>query len=91
MINFHDLHNDYPLAVERLQVGKVDKLVPNLRIKQKYVIHHAVLKQCGLKITQIHCGIKFEESGVKVDIFLYIDLSTEQRAKAKNEFKTDLR
>ena len=33
--NLHDLHNDYPLAVERLKVGKVDKLVPNLRNKQK--------------------------------------------------------
>ena len=52
--NLQDLHSDYPLAVERLKVGKVDKLAPNLKNKQKYVIHHAALKQCerlGLKIT----------------------------------------
>ena len=84
--NLQDLHSDYPLAVERLKVGKVDKLVPNLRNKQKYVIHHAVLKQCeslGLKITEIHYGIKFEESAW---LKKYIDLNTEQRVKAKNEF-----
>jgi len=87
--NLHDLHNDYPLAVERLKVGKVDKLVPNLRNKQKYVIHHAALKQCetlGLKITRINCGIKFEESAW---LKKYIDINTEQKAKAKNEFEKD--
>jgi len=87
--SLHDLHNDYPLAIERLKVGKVDKLVPNLRNKQKYVIHHAALKQgdsLGLKITKIHCGIKFEESAW---LKKYIDLNTEQRAKAKNEFEKD--
>jgi len=66
----------------------VDKLLPNLRNKQKYVIHHAVLKQCeslGLKITKIHCGIKFEESAW---LKKYIDLN-KQRAKAKNEFEKD--
>ena len=27
---FHNLHNDYPLAPERLMVNKVEKLIPNL-------------------------------------------------------------
>jgi len=34
-ISFHDLHNDYPLAPERVTVNKVDKLIPNLRNKKE--------------------------------------------------------
>ena len=62
--SLHDEHNDYPLAPERLNIDKVDKLVPNLNDKKNYVIHHENLKlyeQLGLKITKIHRGIKFEE------------------------------
>ena len=53
------------------------------------MIHHAALKQCetlGLKITRINCGIKFEESAW---LKKYIDINTEQKAKAKNEFEKD--
>ena len=35
----HDLHNDYPLAPERLWRDRVDKLIPNLSDKKKYVLH----------------------------------------------------
>jgi len=38
--SLHDLHNDYPLAVERVTVNKVEKLIPNLRNKKKYVVHY---------------------------------------------------
>ena len=31
--NLHDLHNDYPLAPERIEVSKVEKLIPNLNHK----------------------------------------------------------
>ena len=69
----HDLHNDYPLAPERLKTGgveespmrSIEKLIPNLYDKKNYVVHHKALKQyesLGLKITKIHRGIKFEES-----------------------------
>ena len=63
--SLHDLRNDYPLAPERITVNKVDKLIPNLRNKKKYVVHYENLKlyeRLGLKITKIHRGIKFEES-----------------------------
>ena len=59
----HDLHNDYPLAPKRLKIGGVEKLIPNLWDKKKYVVHHEALKQyeaLGLKITKIHRGIKFK-------------------------------
>ena len=85
----HDLHNDYPLAPERLVLGKVEKLVPNLNDKTKYVLHYENLKlyeSLGLKITKIHRGIKFEESPW---LKKYIDLNTDLRSKANNEFEKD--
>ena len=36
--HLHDLHNDYPLAPERLVVNKVEKLIPNLNDKVNYVV-----------------------------------------------------
>ena len=89
-ISLHGLHNDYPLAPEHIKVNKVDKLIPNLRNKKKYVIHYENLKQylnLGLKLTKIHRGIKFKESKW---LEKYIDKNTKLRAEVKeNEFKKD--
>ena len=86
----HDLHNDYPLAPERIMCkNKVEKLIPNLGDKEKYVIHYKNLKQyldLGLELTCIHRGIKFEE---REWLKPYIDLNTELRIKAKNNFEKD--
>ena len=60
----HDLHNNYPLAPERLCINGVEKLVPNLNNKKKYILYHEILKLykgLGLKITKIHRGMKFYE------------------------------
>ena len=87
--SLHDLHSDYPLAPERVEVNKVDKLIPNLGDKKKYVIHYKNLKQylsLGLKLTHIHRGIKFEESQ---GIEKYIALNTELITAAANEFEKD--
>ena len=35
----HDYHNDLPFMCEKMKVGGVEKLVPNLYYKMKYVIH----------------------------------------------------
>ena len=81
--SLHDLHNDYPLAPERIKVNKVDKLIPNLGYKEKYIIHYKNLKQyliLGLKLVEIHRGIKFEESPW---LERYIALNTDLRTKAK--------
>ena len=54
--HLHDLHNDYPLAPERVKIGNVEKLIPNLNNKPNYVVHYENLKLCenlGLKITKI--------------------------------------
>ena len=87
--SLHDLHNDYPLAPERIEVNKVDKLIPNLGYKEKYIIHYENLKQylsLGLKLVEIHRGIKFEESPW---LEKYIALNTDLRTKAKNDFEKD--
>ena len=85
----HDLHNDYPLAPEQIEVNKVEKLIPNLRDKEKYVLHYKNLKQyldLGLELTCIHRGIKFEESEW---LKPYIDMNTKLRTKANNNFEKD--
>ena len=41
----HDLHNDYPLAPERIRKGGVEKLFPNLMNKMKYILHHYIILQ----------------------------------------------
>ena len=49
----HDEHNEYPLAPESLKVGNVDKLIPNLKNKERYVLHRENLLQyesLGIKI-----------------------------------------
>ena len=88
--NLHDLHNDYSLCPEKVKCKNgVEKLIPNLRDKKKYVIHYKNLIQCldmGLKITHIHRGIKFVESEWMKP---YIDKNTNLRAKAKNNFEKD--
>ena len=85
--SLHDLHSDYPLAPEQIEV---DKLIPNLWNKKKYVIHYENLKQylnLGLKLTKIHRGVKFKESKW---LEKYIDKNTNLRAAVKeNEFKKD--
>ena len=55
-IELHDLHNEYPLAPEKINVSKIDKLIPNLNDKTNYVIHHETLKlylSLGLKLKKI--------------------------------------
>ena len=85
----HDLHNDYPLAPETLKINGVDKLIPNLNNKTKYILHYENLKQyesLGLKITKIHRGIRFKESPW---LKTYIDLNTQLRTNAANGFEKD--
>ena len=87
--DLHDLHNDYPLAPERLEVNGVTKLIPNFYDKKKYVMHYEALKlyvNYGLKITKIHRGITFKESAWLKD---YIDMNTRLRTNSKNNFESN--
>ena len=79
------LHNDYPLAPEKLEstqnmwpkycsviadeygikVGGVNKLVPNLGSKSKYVLHYRNIQlylSLGMKLVSIHRILKFKQS-----------------------------
>ena len=85
----HDLHNDYPLAPEHLEIGGVNKLIPNLHRKKKYIVHYETLKlyvKHGLRISKIHRGITFKERDWMKE---YIDKNTELRTKSKNKFESD--
>ena len=88
--NLHDLHNDYPFCPERVKCKNgVEKLIPNLNDKTKYIIHYKNLIQClraGMKLKKIHRGIKFVESEWMKP---YIDKNTNLRAMAKNNFEKD--
>ena len=90
--HLHALQNNYPLAAERVKIGDVDKLIPNLNIKTNYVVHYENLKlyeSLGLEIVKIHRGIKFEESAWLEE---YINLNTKLRIEVKqsaNNFEVD--
>ena len=42
--DLYNLHNDYPLAPERVKMGNVEKLILNLNNKTNYVVHYENLK-----------------------------------------------
>ena len=86
----HELHSDLPFLSERMKIDKCNKVVCNLLIKKKHVTHINSLKQAlnhGLKLKKIHRIIEFnQEAWLKP----YIDMNTELRKAAKNDFEKDL-
>ena len=85
----HDLHSDLPFLPKRMKIDKCKKLVCNLRNKKKYVVHGRSLKQAlnhGLKLKKVHRIIEFnQEAWIKP----CIDMNTELRKIAKNDFEKD--
>ena len=83
----HKLHSDMPFLPEKMKIDKTQKLVCNLRDKKKYVVHISILKQAlnhGLKLKKVHKVIEFnQEPWLK----RYIDMNTELRRKASNDFE----
>ena len=86
----HDLHSDLPFLPKRMKIDKCKKLVCNLHNKKKYIVHIKSLKQAlnhGLKLKKIHRIIEFnQEAWLKP----YIDMKTELRKVAKDDFEKDL-
>ena len=86
----HELHSDLPFLSERMKIDKCNKLICNLFNKKKYVTHINSLKQAlnhGLRLKKIHRIIEFnQEAWLKP----YIDMNTELRKAAKNDFEKDL-
>ena len=101
----HELHNDYPLASEKMElknhmlsdyskqfnikVEGVTKLVPNLHSKKNYVLHYKNLKQ------YIELGLKVTKVHRVLEfnqedwLKKYIDFNTEKRKVAKSDFEKD--
>ena len=89
-VELHDFHNDFPLAPEKMILGKVEKLTQNLRDKEKMVLHGKNLQlylSLGMKLKLIRRGLKFQEKNFMKN---YIDKNTSLRSQAKNAFEKDL-
>ena len=85
----HDHHNDLPFMCGKISVNGVEKLVPNLYDKEKYVIHVRASKQAldhGLVLKKIHKTIQFKQFAWMKE---YIDFNTRLRTAAKNDFEKD--
>ena len=85
----HDLHDDLLFMCEKFKINKVEKLVPNLYDKKKYIIHIRALDQAlkhGLILEKIHRVIEFNQSAW---LKPYIDFNTELRKKTKNDFEKE--
>ena len=85
------LHIDLPFLPKRMAINKCGKLVGNLKDKEEYPIHILALKQAlnhGLKFKKVHGTIEFRhEYWLKP----YIDLNTDLRKDAKNDFEKDFK
>ena len=87
--NLHKLHSDLPFLPERMKIIKSTKLVCNIRNKENYVVHIRALKQAldhGLKLTKVHRVIEFRQKAWRKP---YIDMNTELRKPAKNDFEKE--
>ena len=71
----------------KIKVGGVNKLVPNLRSKSKYVVHYRNLQlylSLGMKLSRIHGVLKFKESSWLEES---IEFSTGKRKEASSSFE----
>ena len=82
-------HKDLRFLPDRNKLDNTKKLVTAIEDKEKYVIHISTLKQAlnhGTKFKKVHRLIEFrQEAWLKA----YIDMDTELRMQAKNEFEKD--
>ena len=83
------LHSGLPFLLERMEVNKCKKLICNLFDKKNYVDHISSLKQGlnhGLILKKVRRVIKFNQRAWLKE---YIDMNTEYRMNATNDFEKD--
>ena len=70
----HEIHNGLPLLVEKMKIKSLEKLMPNLKRKRRYLVQIKALDQAlkhGLKLKKVHRVIKFQQNrGMKAYIML---------------------
>ena len=85
----HDKHNDLPFLPEKMKINKVEKLIPNLCDKEKYLVHIRALDQAlkhGLILKKVHRVISFQQ---RAWLKPYIDKNTKLRKEATSDFEKD--
>ena len=83
------MHSDIPFLQERMKINKCSNLLCNLYDKNNYVVHIMSLKEAldhELILKKVHRVIQFNQEAWLKE---YIDMNTELRKQAKNNFKKD--
>ena len=89
----HDLHSDLPFLPKKMKIDKFKKLVCDLRNKKKYAVHIKLLKQALnhlLKLKRVRRIIEFSQKAWLKRYEWLIDMNTELRKLAKDDFEKDL-
>ena len=63
----HENHNELSFLIQKMKIKKVEKLMPNLKRKKRYVVHTDALDQAlkhGLKLKKVHWVIKKMDEGL---------------------------
>ena len=84
-LNFFEVLNK-----KNLKMKKANKLILNLKDKEKYVVHIRTLQfylKHGLKLKKTHRAIKFSQKEI---LKPYIEFNTEKRKNANNDFEKDV-
>ena len=84
-----DKHRDMPFLPNRTLVNKVNKLICSEYDKPNYSVHILALQQAlkhGLILKKVHKVISFRQGAW---LEPYINMNTELRTKANNEFEKD--
>ena len=82
-------HYHRPFLPEKRKINKIKKLTCNLSDKENYVVHIRSLKQAlnhGLILKKVQREIQFNQ---EARLISYIDMNTELRKRARNDFEKD--
>ena len=82
-------HYNLPFLPEKRKINKIEKLICNLSGKENYVVHIRSLKQAlnhQQILKKVHRVIQFNQ---KTWLKLYIDMNTELKKQAENDFEKD--
>lgn len=88
----HEKHNDFPFCPEKRGIPgitKNEKLMLTFYDKKNYIVHYRMLKlalEHGLVLKKVHRVLQFQQSKWMEE---YINLNTQFRSEANNEFEKD--